>query len=195
MASYIDLDSYYRDRDSYPNENDYYVQPEQVKNWVKQPRTTSSTSRGPQMRPLEFAVTIKIISIAVPYSVDIASFPRIYVDFRSQTYDDTRLIDCIDGRLPDSKFICNFDKIQYNSANVPTWIHYKCRMEQTMRFERGQPVFLRITGRSGIVLPQQDNPPEDNPDPTKQTLVTFRITPYDIEGDFSSVRHSQPLVL
>lgn len=195
MASYVDLDSIWRERESYPNENDYQLLPAQVKTWVKQNRTVTSTSRNPGMRPLEFAVTIEIKYLALPYTADLMAYPRVYVNFRSRNYDDIRLIDCIDGKHPDAKFVCSFDKIQYDSLNNPVWIHYKSGMKQTMRFERGQPVVFQVCGRNDIPLPQQDTPPSQDPDPLKQTLCTFEIKPYEIDGEFSETRNSQPLPL
>lgn len=195
MSSYIDLDSYYRDRESYPNENAYELLPDQVQLWTKQPRQTVTFSRNPGLRPLEFVVTIRLISIQLPYSADIADIPKIYVNFESKNYKDVRLVDAIGGIHSDVKFVCSFDKLQYDALNNPAWIHYKCRMIQTMRFEKGEPVIVSITTRSGMVLPQQDNPPSLPPIPSKQSLLTFQITPYELDGAFSDTRNSQPLVL
>ena len=195
MASYVDLDSIWRERESYPNENDYQLLPAQVKTWIKQNRTVTATSRNPGLRPLEFAVTIEIQALAVPYDVGVATYPRVYVNFRSRNYDDIRLIDAIDGMHPDAKFVCTFDKLQYDPLGNPLWIHYKCGMKQTMRFERGQPIVFQVCGRNGIPLPQQDTPPSQDPNPNKQTLCTFQIIPYEIDGEFSETKNSQPLPL
>lgn len=195
MSSYIDLDSYYRDRSSYPNENAYELLPDQVQLWTKQPRQTVTFSRNPGLRPLEFVVTIRLISFQLPYSADIANMPRVYVNFESKNYKDVRLIDAIGGIHSEVKFVCTFDKIQYDALGNPAWIHYKSHMIQTMRFEKGEPVILTITSRSGAPLPQQDTSPSSPADPLKQSLLTFQITPYEIDGAFSDTRNSQPLVL
>jgi hypothetical protein len=59
-------------------------------------------------------------------------------------------------------------------------------MEQTMRFKRGDPVVLSITTRSGDILPQQDTDVPTDADPTKQTQITFEITPYINDADYSN---------
>lgn len=195
MATYVDLDSIWRERESYPNENDYQLLPAQVKTWFKQNRTVTATSRSPALRPLEFSVTIQILFLTLPYSATLASYPRVYINFRSRRYDSIHLIDTIDGTLPDSKFVCSFNFIQNDALGVPMWIHYKCGMKQTMRFERSDPIIFQVCGRNGIPLPAQDTPPSQDPDPNKQSLCTFQITPYEIDGDFSDTRNSQPLPL
>lgn len=195
MATFIDLDSIWRERDGYPNENDYQLLPSQVKNWIKQPRTVNLFARNPSARPLEFTVSVKIIHLTLPYSTLLATYPRVYVNFRSRNYDDIRLIDTIGGVLPEAKFVCVQERIQYDELNVPVWIHFKCDMKQVMRFEKGQPIVFQIFGRNGIPLPQLDTDPEFNPDPNKQSLCTFEITPFEIDGDFSDTRNSQPLVI
>lgn len=192
MASFIDLDSMWRDRESYPNENDYELGPRKVENWFKSARNVRTTARNPNVRPLEFSTTVNIRHMTIPYSETVSEFPRLYVNFHSSKYRDVHLIDSIEGRQTYSKFICIPEKIQNDSNGNPLWIHYKCCMEQTMRFERGDPVILQITTRDGSVLPQLDTNPDVPADPVKQTLLTFEITPYLIDGDYDN-KLSQPM--
>ena len=186
MASFIDLDSMWRDREAYPNENDYELGPKKIDSWFKSARTVRAFPQNPNLQPLEFATTVNIKYMTIPYSETVAEFPRLYVNFRSKNYKDIHLINAIEGRQMDAKFICMFDKVQYDRNNNPVWLHYRCNMEQTMRFDRGEPVVFQITTRNGTVLPQLDNPPDQAADPSKQTLITFEVTPYIRDGDYDN---------
>ncbi len=194
MASFVSMDSIYRDRDQFPNENTYELFPSQVELWYKQPRTSSATARNPGTRPQEFCVTMSLHTLVIPYSAAVAGFPIVYVNFQSTKYRDVHLINVPFGEHSDDKFVCEFDKIQYDSEGAPMWIHYKCTMRQVLRYENGQPVIFRITSRSGDVLPQQDTTQPVAPDANKQTLAVIEILPFEIDGSFSETKHSQPLV-
>jgi hypothetical protein len=136
MATYIDLDSLHRDRENYPNENDYTVTASQVETWFTSARTIRALPANPILSIKEFVTTINIRDLALPYSDELAALPRIYIEFRSETYKDIRLINTIGGIHADTHFVCSPKRIQTDSNDIPIWIHYECHMEQTMRFER-----------------------------------------------------------
>lgn len=186
MSTFIDLDSIWRDRDVYPNENNYELEPKQVETWFKSARSVRAFPQNPNTQPLEFATTINIKYLTLPYSETVSEFPRVYVNFRSKRYQDIHLINAIDGKQPYAKFICHLDRIQNDRNGNPLWIHYRCNMEQTMRFERGEPVLFQITTRDGTTLPQLDTSVPTPPDPTRQTLCTFELTPYIRDGDYDN---------
>jgi len=180
------MDSIWRDREDYPNENSYQLKPSQVETWFKSSRAVRAFPQNPNTQPLEFVTTINIKYLILPYSDTVSEFPVLFIDFRSMRYKDIHLINSIDGRKPYAKFICVPEKVQNDINGNPLWIHYKCHMEQTMRFERGEPVIFEITTRNGNVLPQLDTSIPDPADPTKQTLVTFEITSYLRDGDYDN---------
>ena len=186
MASFIDMDSVWRDREAFPNENNYELQPKQVETWFKSARSVRSSPQNPNLQPLEFATTVNIKVLTIPFSETVSEFPRVYVNFRSKRYNDIHLIHAIDGKQPDAKFICIFDRLQNDRNGNPIWIHYRCNMEQTMRFERGQQVIFQITTRDGSILPQLDTNIPTPPDASKQTLCTFEITPYIKDANFDN---------
>jgi len=186
MSSYLDLDSIYRDRDNYPNENNYTLLPKQSETWFRAAREVRAFPSNPTLQPLEFVTTVNIVQLTTPYTSELEAIPRLYVNVRSMRYDDLHLIFCIDGNHPEAKFICFPHSIQKDDQGVPLWIHWKSTMEQTMRFDRSYPVQFQLTTRSGDFLVQQDNAPEVLPDPLKQTLCTFEITPYIRDGDYDN---------
>ena len=185
MANFIDLDSIWRDRETYPNENDYEVGPNQVDTWYKTARAVRALPQNPNILPLEFATTINIRYLTLPYSETLSEFPRVYINFRSKRYADIHLINSIDGKQIDSKFVCIPERVQNDRNGNPLWIHYKCHMEQTMRFVRGESVVFQILTRDGSILPQLDTDVPSDPDPTKQTLCTFEVTPLIRDGSYS----------
>ena len=186
MSTFVDLDSMWRDREAFPNENSYELGPRKIDSWFRSARTVRAFPMNPNLQPLEFSTTVNIKYMTIPYSETVADFPRLYVDFHSKKYRDIHLINSIEGRQSDAKFICVPEKIQNDVNGNPIWMHYRCTMEQAMRFERGDQISVSIMTRNGTVLPQLDNPPEDEPDPSKQTLLTFEITPYIRDGDYDN---------
>ncbi len=186
MSSFIDLDSFWRDREAFPNPFKYNLQPSQVETWFKFARSVRAHPQNANVQPLEFATSVNIRHLTLPFNEDIVGLPRVYVNFRSQTYKDIHLISAIDGRQPNAKFICTFDKIQLDKDIRPAWIHYKCNMEQVMRFRRGVPVELEITTRNGTTIPGHDTSPPDDADPDQQTLCTFELTPYILDSNFDN---------
>lgn len=186
MSSFIDLDSIWRDREMFPNENKYGLTPNQIETWFRESRTVRAFPQEPSTRPVEFATTINMKYLSLPYTDILSTFPRIYVNFSCREYKDVRLINTIDGRLPEAKFICQFDKVQNDSAGNPIWLHYKCEMEQTMRFKRDDIITFELTSRNGSTLPQNDNPPNEEPNSNVQTLATFEVTPYIRDGDYDN---------
>ena len=186
MANFIHLDSISRDREQYPNPFDYELTPQQVNSWFRSARTVRAHPQNPSTQPLDFVSTINIRHIILPYNARFASLPILYINFRSRDYKDIHLIQTIDGVHPNSNFICEWDKIQENDSGQPLWIHYKCNMEQTMRFTRDRPVIFQITTRDGNPLPGTDNLPPQNPDPLQQSLCTFEITTYLRDRDYDN---------
>lgn len=186
MSSFINLDSIHRKRDEYPNENSYTVDDQQTKTWYRSSRTVLATAQNPSVKPKEFATSVKLVYLSLPYTEELAEFPIVYVNFRSIEYKDIHLIQAISGTQSEAKFVCRFDKIQEDRNGDPLWIHYQCHMEQVMRFRRGDPVVFQVTTRSGSILPQQDSAPTDPPEPMKQTQATFEITPYINDGDYTN---------
>jgi len=186
MASYVDLDSIFRDRENYPNENNYQLLPQQTQKWFRAAREVRAFPSNPSLQPLEFATTVNIVQLTIPYTPELEAIPRLYINFRCLRYDDTRLIFCINGTHPEAKFVVFPHSIQKDSQGVPIWIHWKSTMEQTMRFDRSYPIQFQISTRDETILPQLDNVPEDVPNPLKQTLCTLEITPYIRDGDYDN---------
>ena len=186
MSTYIDLDSTFRDKETYENPADYELNERQVCTWVKAARAVRAFPMNPNVRPLEFATTVKLIYLTLPYAAEINNLPRVYVNFESRKYRDIRLIQSIEDQHPNAKFICNFERIQNDDLGNPLWIHYRCVMEQTMRFERGDNVIFQVMSRDGSIIPNQDTAVGVPADPTKQILATFEITPYIRDGDYDN---------
>ena len=187
MSTFIDLDSFWRDRVAYPNPCDYQLTTEQVETWFPHAREVRAFPSNPTNRPVEFVTSVHVENLTLPYDDALAKLPRVYVNFQCQTYKDIYLISSIDGKQRDARFICFFDKIQTDATGKPIWIHYRCGMEQVVRFKRNEPVLLRIMGRDANVIPFFiDTDPTKPKDPTKQSLITFTITPYLRDNVFSN---------
>jgi hypothetical protein len=283
MATFIDLDSVWRDRVAYPNPCDYELTPSQILTWTKSSREVRAISANPNERPLDFVNSINLIFLTLPYprielfalssiivttingttltssvahnlsvgdivmtssaaystngvirnteyhvvatptpttfqvsllpagapvaftngtglnmllsvitatdyttvmtqldnALQLLQFPRLYVDFHSRRYNDTKLIKTNGGVLSDAKFIVILDRIQLDDNATPIWIHYRSHGEQVYRFKRDDSVVFRIMTRDGTTIPFFTEPDLTIPtNPSKQTLVTFSVLPY-----------------
>ena len=178
MASFVDLDSIWRDREMFPNPCDYQLTPSQVDSWFRSARTVRAFPANPSTQPLDFSMSVNIKHLILPYEDSIVGLPRIYVDFHSRRYNDIHLIQTIDGKHPDARFICIPQKVQDDAAGNHLWIHYACTMEQIMRFKRDDIIIFQLTTRDGSILPNFDTLVPNPPDPNKQSLIVFEITPY-----------------
>ena len=184
MSTYIDLDSIFRDRQIWPNPADYEIFPKQIKSWFPSSRSVTNIPQNPNLRPLEFVTSVKINSIVLPYDASVADTPRIYVDFHSTRYNDTRLISTVDNVHGSARFICTFDKLQNDGGGAPIWMHYTCDMEQQLRFDRQYPVRFTVRRKDGTLFPNFDALFPAAPTPNRQILATFELTPYIRDGDY-----------
>jgi hypothetical protein len=179
MASFLDLDSTFRDREQYINPAQYVIPPDKSEVWFSQARMTSEVGSLSPVLPLDFVTNIKLLILTIPYDTSsTAIYPIVYVDMHGLFYNDSRLISAIDGHHASDKFVCYFHQIVNNSSGDPTWIQYKCNMTQAMRFKRNDSVVFRISDNLGQTLSITDTLPPSGPNPLMQTFATFSITPY-----------------
>lgn len=186
MGTPIHLDSIFRNREVYPNEHEYDLLPEQVTTWFATPRNIRSDSDNPSKVPKEFATTVHITDMTLPYTTATADMIRVYVNFETIKYRDKYLISTINGTHSDIKFICVRSGIVVDNANNPIAVSFVGTFEQTMRFARGHPVTLSIRDRFGATLPQQDTSVPVAPNPLAQTVISFQTTPYIRDADYSN---------
>lgn len=189
MSTFVDLDSVYRDRtDPLQNENNYIITPSQIETWRRAPRTVTTFPRNPNTQNSSSIQTVELLHLTMPYDSEVSPSPleysKLYVQFTNSETQTIRLINGIDGVHAESTFVCVYDKIQYNEAGDPIWIHYKCTMDQVMPIDLSKPIKVVITSRSQDIVPSVDT--GSVPDPAKQTQMTLRITPYLRDGDYSN---------
>jgi hypothetical protein len=186
MSSYIDLVSSFRDREQFPNSADYTVTEDQVSSWFTAARTVRGNPQKAQDRLLEFATSVKLLVLTVPFSPTLALQPRLYVDFHCRRYEDLYLINTISGFNRDARFVCVLDRIQVDDNGNSVWMHYRSNMDQVLRFRRKDPVVFRIFTVDGVSINPGDNLIPQPLDPFKQTLATFEVTPYIRDEHFSN---------
>lgn len=186
MATYFDIDSIERDREQFPNPAEFTVTDQEIKSWIRDSRTVRLIAANPNTSPKEFATSIRLIYLTIPYDSQTIVLPRVYIRFQSEKYKDLHLIQTMNGIHAEDQFICTYDKVQNDDSGNPIWIHYKCQMEQVTRFLRDYPVKFRVTTRSGATLPNLDTSLPNDPDPTKQILATFEVMPYIRDGDYDN---------
>ena len=186
MATFIDLDSSYRDRQQYPNPANYTVKDDQMSSWFTQGRTVRAFPQEIPKRQLEFVASLKLIHFVLPYSTALSGMPIIFVDIHTQRYKDRSLISTISNMHPSIKFVCEFDKYQVDSTGNPVWIHYKTNMNQVMRFSRKSALTFTVILLDGSVLFIQDNLPPLDPNASVQVHATFEVLPYIRDDEYSN---------
>lgn len=202
MANYIDLDSTYRNRGSFPNPFQYVLAEAQVESWNRAPRTVSANSSRPSSRVIEFTQSLKIQKVILPYAAvtynitdfngtttintHTADLQRIYLDIHTNPNNDKGHIASIDNHAMNYKFVLFRKKIQLDSNNVPKWVHFQSEINQVMRFERNSPVFITITQETFKVLHITDAVPPDPVIPGVQTYILTSVTPYFRDGDYQN---------
>ena len=131
------------------------------------------------------AATYDDVIGALDNGVRLVTFPRLYIDFHSLRYNDTKLINTNGGRLADAKFVVGIDRVQLDDNLTPTWIHYRSHGEQVYRFKRDDPVILRIFTRDGTTVDFFSEPDLSvMTNPAKQSMLTFNIVPFIKDGRF-----------
>jgi hypothetical protein len=194
MATFIDVDSQFREYNTYPNPASFTITAPQVSTWFSFNRTTRAYAQNPVTAPLDFASTVKIDSLIIPYvvgtfgttNIDFSVIPKLYVDFHSKNVNSLRLIQAINGNHADARFVCSFDKFQTDDANNRVWIHYRCGMEQVMRFRKNSEMQFEVSQRDGTPLPLDLVDTGSTPNPLYQVMATFEITPYLNDGDYDN---------
>lgn len=189
MSTYLDLNSLFRDRESYPSVFDYQVTAEQIKSFYSQPRTTAPVAPKGK-RPLEFVTSIRLNQMILPFDQTLSNQALLYVDIHPVNKDSINLISTMNNNVKDAKFNVSFSHIQMDPiSGIPLWMHYRCNMsEQVMRWDRDHPLSLRIFDEVGktVTIAVPDPKPPANPDPFKQSKLLFELTPYQRDTHFWS---------
>lgn len=185
MSTFIDLDSSFRDRDTYPNACSYEITPDQTSAWFPNARSVRNNPQIAISRPLEFVTTVRMESLQLPWHPDLVAIPKLYVEFRARSYGDRFLISTINSVHSETTFACVQEKVQTDSNGDPKWIYYRCLNEQTIRFKRKDSYVFKITTRNGLPVPFfLDTDPTIPADPNLQSLAFFTLTPFIRDGDY-----------
>lgn len=185
MASFISLDSIWRDRETYPSPSEYTIEVNQLNGWFRTARNVRAYPTDANLKPHEFVTSVKLHNLIVPFNVLTASFPILYLDFHSGHANDVDLIATLNGTHRRARFVASFEKIQNDGNNAPIWVHYRCNQEQVMRFKRDHRMEFRVTTRDGSLFPNFDTPVPEPPNPNAQIIANFENLPYIRDADFS----------
>lgn len=191
MSTTFFLDSIGRDTAEYENPAEYEIGAKDVIGWFAQHRQVNEMGSNPSGRVMNFVQTVEVQSLIIPYEASFHDLPMLFVDFdeSGSTNRSTRLIKSNTRIDPNTKFLMEFDKIQFDDAGNEKWIHYKGLNDQVIRFNGNHRLSVKITTRSGNVLPVTVVDPKD---PDVQTLITFTTVPYIRDGSYDN--HRQQLL-
>ena len=195
MSNYFVLESQLRNKAEYPNPAEFEVEPAQTRGWFREPRRVRALSQNPQTMSLDFVSAIEVKHVVTPYHITdppgnppvvppVDPIPYLYLDLHSRSYNDQYLINTIGGSNRDARFLLIRDKIFYDDVGRPVWVLWTSAMEQVLRFKRDDPLFFRLYTADGKTLPIVDS--EGTPDPKKQIMTLFGVTPYSRDGDYDN---------
>ena len=186
MSTYIHLDSLYRDKEEFPNENNFQLTGRQVQGWTKYARSVRPYPQNPSLQPLDFTSSLRIISVTTPYYPEIAEQPYLFLNFGNTSggagFSDTSLIYTIDNRFNDEKFVLRQCRIQKDSDGNKMWIHWTADMDQVTRFRRDVEMIFTLKTRTGMILPQKDL----DGGLSNQVSCTVEIIPYIRDGSYDN---------
>lgn len=201
MATYIDIDSRYRNWRKYTNPAYFVIEADQVCSWNRAPRQVRANPTRPGNRAIEFAQSVQLKSLIIPFvdagyyvndtivNTHTASFQRLYVDVHTERYDDKQLINTIGNKIPKARFVCTQEGSQLNNLNIPKWIKFSSRMDQVMRFARNEAIVFEVMQEDGhriwLTDAPQDTPPTE-PLPSNQVWALLEVTPYFRDGDYEN---------
>lgn len=198
MSTYTDLDSRYRETTTYPNPCSYTVTADQVRTWVKEPRQVVSNPNNSRLKNLEYAQSLEVKHLILPYSVidyiatdgsvvttHTADLQRMYLDVYNPQYggNGARLINTIGDSVPKARFLLLRSNIQYDSSNSPKWVIFSCSMDQVYRFARDNPIVIQMFQETGRPLVINDTIPVTS---ALQTDILLEIIPYFRDADFNN---------
>lgn len=187
MATFVFLDSSFRDREMFANPADYAVTAAQIGTWFTAPTTVSALAQNPATQSRDFKKTVNVKYVITPYDSDLAAAPVLFLDFHSYRAPPQYMLRTINGHNRNCQFVLVQHKIQNDDIGNPIWIHWEARgAEQTVAFARDDTVVFSLSTATGVPLAIVDNPLPDELDPSKQTRALFEITPYARDNDYRS---------
>lgn len=184
MALYLNIDSHFRDRQSYPNPGEFSFTGNQ--NHLQQ--SYKMVRSHPQIHSPRGSLlhTINLKKLTLPYNTLFTVLPRILVDFHAHGVDDQNLISTPgQHNISGAKFVCFLDRIQYDNNSNPVWMHWISLSEQAMRFKQDAPLNIRIMDDIGNTLTIPDNAPDEAADNMQQVKLLFEIQPYLRDTDYA----------
>jgi len=197
MATYIDLDSTYRDNGTYPNPASYTVEASQVSLWTREARQTMANSIRPGASAKDFVQSVEVKRLILPYiaitytnssgtviNTHTADLQRIYLDVHTLRFNDNQLINSIDNKVFKARFSLIRKDIQYDNANVPKWCIFECNMDQVMRFSRNESLKMEIMQEEGFTVVITDTLPVVTK--ARQTYVLLELNPYFRDGAYDN---------
>lgn len=205
MSTYLDIDSYHRLRDLFPNPASFEVCAEQISSWAAEPRIVARHGAVQSRSDKDFVQAISPIKVILPYTActytdktgtvvntHTARLQRIYIDIHGPRYNDNSLMNSIDNQTYKANFVLfrEADDIIRDDADAPKWISFTSKQTQAMRYKRDDCLIIDILQERGFTINITDNAPPAAPDEDKQVYVCMEVTPYYRAGQFDQQQTS-----
>jgi hypothetical protein len=200
MSTYIDLDSFWRNRSAFPNPCEYSLTPEQVATWTKSVREVRALPQNANERPLDFVSALNLLGATLPYP-RVELFANKFIDVDSITGGNTFNTLVPHGLVVGDIVITSSPgftisngvgrEIEYHVVNIPTPTSFQVSLTP------GGPVqsFTNGTGLELVlaVLGDPTDPTSDYATVTAETAAAKQLVTFPrIYIDVHSHRYNDP---
>lgn len=180
MATYISVDSIFRDTQQSPNPAEFFIRVEETKGWATENRTVQSVKAHRRRKEPILLHEVTLLKLSIPYSATLLNEPYLYVEFSSTQKPIRGLINTLGNtqegvKLQSAVFEVFFDKIQSVPAGSNLYIIYNCAMTQVMSLEPKGSYKFRVFNRTGTTIVVTDSIYPVLPSPTSQVSMLLKI--------------------
>jgi len=138
---------------------------------------------------LEFVIYTTAVQVLYEDSRVVLTSPVLLFKIRCVTYKDNRNIRCLNGTHGNSTHILFRGGVTQGTSGAPAFIEWIAKAEQTQRWKLDDVIQFEFETRDGRVLDVFKESPDDQlkeKDPTRQSIISFIVTPFVRDGSFSN---------
>lgn len=200
MSTYVDLDSFWRDRSAHPNPCSYSLSADQVATWSKSVREVRAIPQNAAERPLDFVSAINLISATLPYPrVELFAHKFIEVDsitggntFNTLSAHDLSVNDVLITSSPGFSISNGVGReVEYHVVNIPTSTSFQVSLlpgGAVQNFINGTGLEMTLAVLGDPADPLSDYDAVSTATSSAKQLVTFPRIYLDIH----SLRYDDP---
>jgi hypothetical protein len=138
---------------------------------------------------LDFVIYTAAVQALYEDSRVVLTSPVLLFKIRCVTYKDNRNIRCLSGTHAGVTHILFRGGVTQGASGAPAFIEWIAKAEQTQRWKLDDVIQFEFETRDGRVLDVFKESADDQmkeKDPTRQSIISFIVTPFVRDGSFSN---------